>query len=178
MTIKTYWALTAEASVPHEAAVDAQGEVQDKIKDLVKQRTGCDAVFFGAGKQVYAGFTQRPDPAIWKKNPITQHGGYALMSPKAKTDAAAALSEARQMADDVTTFDEYCKALWPSMVRECMGRGPTHTSFTITRTCFGFLKGRVVASVPFTDEEPIDKAIIADGFVELTASEYADLQRS
>lgn len=177
MTIKTYWAMSAEVSAPHETAVNAQADAQDKIKNMVKQRTGCDAVFFGAGKQVYAGFTQRPDPAVWKKNPITQHGGYALMSPKAKTDAAAALSEARQMANDITTFDEYCKALWPDMVRECVGSGLTHTSFTITRTAFGFLKGRVVASVPFTEEEIIDKGIIPTGFVELTASEYAELQR-
>lgn len=177
MTIKTYWALPVEQSAEHKPAVDAQHEAQQRVKELVQQRTGCDGVFFGTHGMVYAGFKQQPDEAIWKKKPLQVHGEYALMQPKAKTDAAAALNEARDIALSIRTFNDHCKAQWPSMAREVMGNGQTHTSFMITRTTFGFMKDQIVALVPFTDDEPIDKGIIGAGFVELTASEYAELNR-
>jgi hypothetical protein len=174
MTIKTFWALPPEISKQHLHAVTSWNDLNDKAVTLVKDKTGCDEVLRASNGSIYPGFKHIPPLVNWRKNPA-YCDGYYLMIPKAKTPESIALIEACNILKSGQPFDEYCKAKWPKMVQRVAGSSLSIASVITSKTSFGYLKGHLVAMVPFVEGKKIDKSIIAEGFIELTASQYADL---
>lgn len=177
MTVKTYWALSVEESAKHEHAVAAQNKAQADAVNYIKERIPCDAVFFTTHGGVYLGFKGYGKPVHEKlrKTGMERHDGHWLCSPKSKTDWSDVASKGRKIANSAVKFQDYCKQLWPQTRREVVGAGSSPSSCSLSRTAFGFLKGRLVMCLPVSDSEKLDKSIIPDGFTELTMSEYQSL---
>lgn len=178
MTIKTYWALSVDDSKQYAEAKDAQINAHKAAKDYI-ENSGfqCDGVFISTTGTVFLGFKGKPTNSDLKKKPDGDHEGFALYTAKANTLTAGVLSEAKRLANEAVCFNDFCKTKWPGVVREVMGQGNSPHSFTLTKTAFGWLGDRVVLLVPFSDQEVINISIIPPGFVELTATEYANLNR-
>ena len=177
MTIKTYWALSVEESAKHEHAVAAQNKAQADAVNYIKERIPCDSVFFTIHGCAYLGFKSYDKPTHDKlrKTVMERHDGYWLCSPKSKTDWSDIVSEGRKIANSAVKFQDYCKQLWPQTKREVIGTGNSPSSFSLSKTAFGFLKGQLVMCLPVSDSEKLDKSIIPEGFTELTMSQYSEL---
>lgn len=175
MTVKTYWALSAEKSKEHEKHVDAMLQAKKDAVAYIKERIDCDEVYFTTRNVSYLGFKEKPNNDKIRKTGMERHDGHWLCLPKSKTDWNQIMIDGENIAKSAVGFQEYCKGLWPETAKSVMGQGNSTTSFSITETAFGFLKGLVVMSYPLNDGESLDKAKIPDGFTELTSSQYSEL---
>lgn len=173
MTVKTYWALSVEDSAKHKPAAEAQKKASSDAKKYIAERINCDGVFITTSNIVYLGFKQRQDNPMLHKKPAHYHDGQHMYRTKAKTEWQSIVIEAEKIARSAVKFDKYCKELWPKMVVSSIG-SEGRLSFSLSETSFGFLSDRVVAMVPFGDNS-VDTSVIADGFQELTASQFAAL---
>lgn len=174
MTTKTFWALSAEDSEQHRHAAEAQTKATEDAKNYVIERIKCDGVFLTTSGAIYLGFKEKQDNQQLHKKPAHWHDGQHLYCTKVKTEWNQILIDAEKIARSAIKFDTYCKELWPKMVIASVG-SEGGSSFSLNQTSFGFLSGRVVAMVPFGGGT-IDRSIIADGFSELTMSQYAELK--
>ena len=175
MTIKTYWALSAEESAKHEHAVTAQNDAQTKARDYVLSKIDCDGVFITTHGSIYLGFKKLQDNKMLHKKPKHFHDGCHLYTTKSKTEWNNILIDAEKIIKGQVKFQDYCKNIWPEVVREVIGEGSSPTSYSLSKTAFGFLKGQLVICLPLSDDEKLDKNIIPDGFYELTMSQYQEL---
>lgn len=174
MTVKTLWALSVEDSAQHKHAAEAQAKATKDAKKYVTDRIKCDGIFLTTSNSIFLGFKECQDNPQLHKKPRDYYKGCHLYSTKAKTEWNQILIEAEKIARSAIKFDDYCKELWPKMVISSIG-SEGGGGFSLSNTSFGFLSDRVVAMVPFGDGA-VDKSIIAEGFQELTASEYAELK--
>ena len=174
MTIKTFWVLSEEESLRHKPAVEAHQKASTEAKNYVVERIDCDGVFITTNNSVYLGFKQKQDNLMLHKKPAHYHDGQHLYRTKAKTEWDKIIIEAEKIARSAVKFDRYCKELWPKMVISSIGN-EGGSSFSLSETSFGFLSGRVVAMVPFSNSGSPDLSIIADGFTEITMTKYQDL---
>lgn len=170
MTIKTYWTLSKDESAKHSHAAFAQLEATTSACKYLKEKTGCDKVYFTSGGSSFIAFKEKSDDKRLRKTGVVRHDSHWLYTPKVKTDWNEFCIEAEKIKRSSVSFDEYCKSLWIDAVRSVVGS--IGGSFTITETSFGFIGGTIVMMVPWGDDEVIKKSIIPNVFQEITAGEY------
>jgi hypothetical protein len=175
MTVKTYWVLTKEDSKEHEKHVDAMQQAKKDAVAYIKERIACDEVYFTTRNVSYLGFKEKPDNPKIRKIGMERHDVHWLCLPKSKTDWNQIMRDGEKIAKSAIRFQEYCEGLWPETAKSVVGQGNSASSFSISETAFGFLKGRVVMCYPLSDGEAVDLSKIPKGFSELTASQYSGL---
>lgn len=174
--IKTYWAMSVEDSVPFKKVADAFHSGLLAAFTKLNEQIPCDSINRSTSGAVLLSFKE-PQKLPWLcKKPSFVTEGYYHYTPKAKTIQAEYVHECRKAVNALPNFEVHCRKEFPNSFVSILGEGSHSNSISIHETRFGMLKGRVIMLLPVESEKP-DYSFVPEGFVELSNSEYVELNK-
>jgi len=174
--VKTYWALSEEASVPFEQMACHYNVNRFQAYLELQEKVGCDSINTNTNGSILLSYNEKQDQPWLTKRPAYTAGGMYHYFPKAKTPQYDWVKKAREKTKEVPEFQAYCKEQFPDSEVSILGEAQSGSGFALYRTAFGVLKGQLVMVFPVLVEDP-DYSKVPAGFVELTNSQYAALNK-